>query len=117
MDAKLTVSPNKLTAIVFLSKEYHGVRSILGGIREMFTTELWRYRNVPVGIRRPSIDDYYFFKQTGAWTPHDINLEELEVERQQTFLYQEEQREQREEQREQEEEEEQQREREQQQQE
>ena len=45
-----SVKPNKHEALVFLGgKHLHGVNEILGGHREMFSTELWAYPDTPFG--------------------------------------------------------------------
>jgi hypothetical protein len=45
-----TIKPNQYSALVFLGGQYlHGVNEILGGHREMFSTELWAYPDTPVG--------------------------------------------------------------------
>ncbi len=42
--------PNQYEAMVFLGGQYlHGVEEILGGHREMFSTELWAYPDTPFG--------------------------------------------------------------------
>lgn len=66
-DFTISLKPNRLSAIVFLSEENHGVRKIVSGKREMFTNELWAYEDVTFGITRPSIDRYEYFKRTGSW--------------------------------------------------
>ena len=55
---KISIKPNKRSAIVFLSNFPHGVEDIRSPGRVMFTNELWRYKDVHVTDRRPSIDDF-----------------------------------------------------------
>lgn len=63
----LVVKPDRLSAVVFLSEEKHGVKKILGGNRETWINELWNYGDAPVGIRRPSPAMYDHFMMTGWW--------------------------------------------------
>ena len=45
-----SVKPNQYEAMVFLGGQYlHGVEEILGGHREMFSTELWAFPDTPFG--------------------------------------------------------------------
>jgi hypothetical protein len=45
-----TIKPNQHASLVFLGGQYlHGVNEILGGHREMFSTELWAYPDTPFG--------------------------------------------------------------------
>ena len=47
--------PRRLSAMVFLSDvAFHGVKPILGGLRETFATEFWVYSDVPSTHRRPA---------------------------------------------------------------
>lgn len=47
---RTTIKPNQYEALVFLGGQYlHGVNEILGGHREMFSTELWAYPDTPFG--------------------------------------------------------------------
>jgi hypothetical protein len=45
-----SIKPNQYASLVFLGGQYlHGVNEILGGHREMFSTELWAYPDTPIG--------------------------------------------------------------------
>jgi len=45
-----TIKPNQYASLVFLGGQYlHGVNEILGGHREMFSTELWAYPDTSFG--------------------------------------------------------------------
>jgi len=55
---KITVKPNRLSAIVFLSNFMHGVEDIKTSGRVTFANELWRYGNVPAMGMRPSPSMY-----------------------------------------------------------
>jgi len=56
--AIITVKPERLSAIVFLSLFSHGVGDILTPGRIMFTNEFWRYENVPATVQRPGIKEF-----------------------------------------------------------
>ena len=57
------LKPNKYDAVVFLGGQYlHGVSEIMGGHREMFSTEFWNYPDIPFG--------------TTLWTSLAENMEE-----------------------------------------
>jgi hypothetical protein len=55
------VKPNRLSAIVFLSNTIHGVRQITDGIRESFVTELWIHDDAPLGMNRPTPEEWEEF--------------------------------------------------------
>ena len=55
------VKLDRLSAIVFLSNTIHGVRPITSGHRESFVTELWRNDDSPVGICRPTEEEWEAF--------------------------------------------------------
>jgi len=57
-DFTISLRPGRLSAIVFISEEAHGVGSIMSGRREMFTNELWAYDDVGLGVLRPRISDH-----------------------------------------------------------
>jgi len=50
---KITVKPNRLSAIIFLSNCIHGVEDIKTPGRVTFANELWRYGDVPAMEMRP----------------------------------------------------------------
>ena len=52
------IKPNRLSAIVFLSDTIHGVRPITSGHRETFVTELWTNDDSPLGMNRPTIEQW-----------------------------------------------------------
>jgi hypothetical protein len=65
---KISVKPNRLAAIVFLSDYMHGVEDITTPGRVMFANELWRYGDTPAMTHRPppndfvlGTDDYYSY--------------------------------------------------------
>eukprot|EP00934_Nitzschia_sp_Nitz4_P002300 Nitzschia sp. Nitz4//scaffold31_size150131//145303//147582//NITZ4_002856-RA/size150131-processed-gene-0.213-mRNA-1//1//CDS//3329547743//2300//frame0 len=59
---KHILKPEKYDALVFLGGKYlHGVQEILGGVREMFSTEYWPYPDSPFG--------------TSLWTNMPPNME------------------------------------------
>lgn len=51
--------PPKLSAMVFLSHTAHKVNFIPEGVRETFANELWVYDDVPIGHRRPGINNWH----------------------------------------------------------
>jgi len=51
---KISVKPNRLSAIVFLSEFSHGVEDIKTPGRVTFANELWRYGDVPCMSQRPT---------------------------------------------------------------
>lgn len=55
------VKPERLSAIVFLSDTTHGVRPIVSGSRESFVTEFWKYDDAPLGMNRPTPDEFEEF--------------------------------------------------------
>jgi hypothetical protein len=55
------VKPERLCAIVFLSDTTHGVRPISKGQRETFVTELWDNDDAPLGMNRPTSDEWEAF--------------------------------------------------------
>lgn len=55
--------PRQYSAIIFLSRMYHGVTSLTGGKREMFANELWMYGDAPAFEFRPSNSAMHFFTQ------------------------------------------------------
>eukprot|EP00550_Attheya_septentrionalis_P008116 CAMPEP_0198294904 /NCGR_PEP_ID=MMETSP1449-20131203/24709_1 /TAXON_ID=420275 /ORGANISM="Attheya septentrionalis, Strain CCMP2084" /LENGTH=371 /DNA_ID=CAMNT_0043995001 /DNA_START=310 /DNA_END=1423 /DNA_ORIENTATION=+ len=52
------VKLEKLSAIVFKSDTIHGVRTITSGHRESFVTELWLNNDSPIGVCRPTEDQW-----------------------------------------------------------
>eukprot|EP00978_Attheya_sp_CCMP212_P020682 scaffold59478_cov70-Attheya_sp.AAC.3 len=54
----------KLSAIVFKSDTVHGVRPITSGHRESFVTELWVNHDSPIGVCRPTEDQWERFLET-----------------------------------------------------
>uniref|UniRef100_A0A7S4ALX4 Prolyl 4-hydroxylase alpha subunit domain-containing protein n=1 Tax=Pseudo-nitzschia australis TaxID=44445 RepID=A0A7S4ALX4_9STRA len=58
-----SIKPNQYDALVFLGGRYlHGVNEILGGHREMFSTELWAYPDTPFG--------------SSLWSNYPANMED-----------------------------------------
>lgn len=55
------LKPCQLSAVVFLSDTVHGVQSITGGQRESFVTELWAHDDCPLGMNRPTPDEWDAF--------------------------------------------------------
>jgi len=55
---RITIKPERLSAIVFLSIFSHGVEDILSPGRVMFTNEFWRYGDVPATVMRPGVMDF-----------------------------------------------------------
>jgi len=53
--------PPRLSAIVFRSDTTHGVRPITCGIRESFVTELWDNDDAPLGMNRPTPEQWEKF--------------------------------------------------------
>lgn len=58
------IKPNRLSAIVFLSNTTHGVRPISDGHRESFVTELWNNDDAPLGMNRPTPEEWEAFLST-----------------------------------------------------
>jgi hypothetical protein len=52
------IKPKRLSAIVFLSDTTHGVRRITSGCRESFVTELWKNDDPPLGMNRPTLEQW-----------------------------------------------------------
>mmetsp|Transcript_4440 Transcript_4440/g.8178 ORF Transcript_4440/g.8178 Transcript_4440/m.8178 type:complete len:366 (+) Transcript_4440:159-1256(+) len=50
-------------AIVFMSEREHAISDILGGERKVFVIELWEGEDVPVGLPRPTKEDFQVHKQ------------------------------------------------------
>jgi hypothetical protein len=82
----ISVKPDRLSAIVFRSETEHGVEDVQSAGREMFATELWRWGDVPMGVRRPNWDDennepgpkLSVIQETGAVStdePHELDEE------------------------------------------
>jgi hypothetical protein len=55
------VKLDMFSAIVFKSNTIHGVRSIISGHRESFVTELWSNNDSPIGICRPTDEQWDSF--------------------------------------------------------
>ena len=55
------VKLDMLSAIVFKSNTIHGVRPIISGHRESFVTELWSNNDSPIGICRPTEEQWESF--------------------------------------------------------
>mmetsp|Transcript_23209 Transcript_23209/g.34611 ORF Transcript_23209/g.34611 Transcript_23209/m.34611 type:complete len:435 (-) Transcript_23209:575-1879(-) len=58
------VKLEKLSAIVFKSDTIHGVRPITSGHRESFVTELWLNNDSPIGVCRPTEDQWETFLES-----------------------------------------------------
>jgi hypothetical protein len=57
------VKPKHLSAIVFLSDTTHGVRPITSGSRVSFVTEFWNHDDPPLGMNRPTPNQWEEFLQ------------------------------------------------------
>jgi hypothetical protein len=55
------VKLDMLSAIVFKSNTIHGVRPIISGHRESFVTELWSNNDSPIGLCRPTEEQWDSF--------------------------------------------------------
>lgn len=64
---RIVVKPDRLSALMFLGEEHHGVQRILSGKREMIAIELWAYGDTPVGVNRPQVYEYEKFQRTGSY--------------------------------------------------
>ena len=51
------------SAIVFFSEKDHGVTRVTAGERKVFVIELWDDEDVPVGVQRPSQEDFEHYKR------------------------------------------------------
>lgn len=58
---QIVLKPDRLSATVFLSDTVHGVQAITGGQRESFVTELWDWDDAPLGMNRPTPDEWALF--------------------------------------------------------
>jgi len=52
----------RLSGIVFISEDMHGITPILSGERKVFVTELWEEEDVPIGEARPDADQFEEYK-------------------------------------------------------
>jgi len=76
---KVSVKPDRHSAIVFLSEFEHGVEDINTPGRVMFTNELWRYGHVPATAFRPGVkgyvlnedDDFFNYGNNDPWDDGD----------------------------------------------
>lgn len=55
------IKPQRLSAVVFLSDTTHGVRPITAGSRESFVTEFWDQDDAPLGMNRPTPEEWEAF--------------------------------------------------------
>ena len=55
---QIDIKPQRLTAIVFLSDTIHGVRPITSGSRVSFVTEFWEHDDAPLGMNRPTPEEW-----------------------------------------------------------
>lgn len=63
------IKPDQFSAIVFLSETTHGVQPISSGHRETFVTELWTSDDSPLGMNRPTPeqwDEYIAMNRVGC---------------------------------------------------
>lgn len=67
--------PRQYSALVFLSRTYHGVTDITSGTREMFTNELWMYDDAPWFKERPfnSAMDIFTSRFDARRAQHDMD--------------------------------------------
>lgn len=56
----------RLSALVFFSESTHAITDVLRGERKVFVAEFWEDFDTPVGIPRPTDEDFFGFKQERA---------------------------------------------------
>lgn len=66
-EEKVRVKPDRLSALVFLAEQNHGVEPITSGYRQTCGTELWAYGDIPFGILRPEPKHWANYQRTGDW--------------------------------------------------
>ena len=54
------------SAIVFFSESDHSITQITDGERKVFVMELWEEQDVPIGLPRPSVEQFDEHKETRA---------------------------------------------------
>ena len=64
---KISVKPNRLSAVVFLSETEHGVTDIKSPGRVMMANELWRYGDAPTTTLRPEVAEFVLGVEDGKF--------------------------------------------------